>query len=98
MSKGMAKRMYNIQLIDSTNLSSLDPKLQEFYKIVSSIAQKQNLPLPEIGVYESAEANAFATGPSKSSSLVAASTGLLAQMTTQEVEGVMGHEMSHISN
>lgn len=98
MSKGMAKRMYNIQLIDSSNLSSLDPKLQEFYKIVSSIAQRQNLPLPEIGVYESAEANAFATGPSKSSSLVAASTGLLAQMTTQEVEGVMGHEMSHISN
>ena len=98
MSKGIAKRMYKIQTIDATNLNSFDPKIQKFYNTVTSIAAKQHLPQPEIGIYESAEPNAFATGPSKSSALVAASTGLLAQMTDEEVQGVMGHEMSHVSN
>ena len=97
-SKGMAKRMYNIQIVNKKNLSSFDPKIQEFYSIVSSIAIKQNLAHPEIGIYESGEPNAFATGPSKTSALVAASTWLLGQMNTQEIQGVMGHEMSHISN
>ena len=97
-SKGIAKRMYKIKTIDASNLNSFDPKVQEFYTIVSSIAQQQHLPTPEIGIYESAEPNAFATGPSKKSALVAASTGLLAQMTKEEVQGVMGHEMSHVSN
>ena len=98
MSKGIAKRTYSIQMIDETNLTSFGSKIQEFYHTVSSIAQKQHLPIPEIGVYESAEPNAFATGPSKSSALVAASTGLLGQMTNEEIQGVMGHEMSHVSN
>lgn len=98
MSKGIAKRTYNIQMIDETNLASFGSKIQEFYYTVSSIAQKQHLPIPEIGIYESAEPNAFATGPSKSSALVAASTGLLGQMTKEEIQGVMGHEMSHVSN
>jgi heat shock protein HtpX len=53
---------------------------------------------PEVGYYESADINAFATGPSKSNSLVAVSTGLLDKMSEQEVEGVLAHEVAHIAN
>ena len=54
--------------------------------------------MPEVGIYESPEVNAFATGPSKSRSLVAVSSGLLRGMRREEVEGVLAHEMSHIAN
>jgi heat shock protein HtpX len=54
--------------------------------------------MPEVGVYDSAEVNAFATGPSKRSSLVAVSSGLLRSMRREEVEGVLAHEVSHIQN
>jgi len=54
--------------------------------------------MPEVGIYDSPEVNAFATGPSKSRSLVAVSTGLLRSMNDDEVEGVLGHEVTHIAN
>ena len=54
--------------------------------------------MPEVGVYDSPEVNAFATGPSKSRSLVAVSTGLLRSMRHEEVEGVLAHEIAHIQN
>jgi heat shock protein HtpX len=54
--------------------------------------------MPEVGVYDSPEVNAFATGPSKRSSLVAVSSGLLRSMRREEVEGVLAHEVSHIKN
>ena len=54
--------------------------------------------MPEVGVYDSPEVNAFATGPSKRRSLVAVSTGLLRSMRHEEVEGVLAHEISHIQN
>jgi heat shock protein HtpX len=54
--------------------------------------------MPEVGVYESPEVNAFATGPSKSRSLVAVSSGLLRAMRRDEVEGVLAHEVAHIGN
>ena len=54
--------------------------------------------MPEVGVYTSADPNAFATGASKNKSLVAVSTGLLDTMTLDEIEGVVGHEMAHITN
>ena len=54
--------------------------------------------MPEIGYYESDELNAFATGPSKSRSLVAVSTGLLRRMDQPEVDGVLAHEVAHIAN
>src|ERR671915_1137370 len=54
--------------------------------------------MPEVGVYNSPEVNAFATGPSKSRSLVAVSTGLLRSLRPNEVEGVLAHEVSHIAN
>ena len=54
--------------------------------------------MPEVGVYDSGEVNAFATGPSKSRSLVAVSSGLLRAMRHEEVEGVLAHEVAHIAN
>ena len=54
--------------------------------------------MPEVGVYDSPEVNAFATGPSKSRSLVAVSSGLLRAMRQEEVEGVLAHEVAHIAN
>ncbi|WP_199052783.1 protease HtpX [Aquitalea sp. ASV15] len=64
---------------------------------VRKLADRAGLPMPEVAVYEG-EPNAFATGASKSSSLVAVSTGLLSSMTEQEVEAVLAHEIAHIQN
>lgn len=64
---------------------------------VAKLAQRANLPMPEVAIYEG-EPNAFATGPSKSNSLVAVSTGLLHSMNEQEVEAVLAHEVAHIAN
>ena len=64
---------------------------------VARLAQKANIPMPEVAVYDG-EPNAFATGPSKSNSLVAVSTGLLAGMTEKEVEAVLAHEIAHVAN
>jgi heat shock protein HtpX len=60
-------------------------------------AQKAGIAMPEVAVYEG-EANAFATGATKNSSLVAVSTGLLTSMTREEVEAVLAHEVAHIAN
>ena len=68
-------------------------------KSVHSMAQKAGIEkMPEVGVYESPDVNAFATGPSKNNSLVAVSTGLLNRMDREEVEGVLGHEVAHVAN
>jgi len=68
------------------------------YSMIAGLTQKAGLPMPEVGVYESPEVNAFATGPSKNRALVAVSTGLLRTMRDDEVEGVLGHEITHIAN
>ena len=54
--------------------------------------------MPEVGIYDAPEINAFATGPSRNNSLVAVSTGLLRAMTRDEAEAVLGHEVSHVAN
>ncbi len=64
---------------------------------VEKLASRAGLPMPEVAVYEG-EPNAFATGPSRSNSLVAVSTGLLANMNEKEVEAVLAHEVAHIAN
>jgi heat shock protein HtpX len=95
ISRWIAKRAMGIQLIDGrTGNEALD----WLYNTVAQQAQQANLPVPEIGVYESEEVNAFATGPSKKRSLVAVSTGLLRRMERQEVAAVTGHEVGHIAN
>ena len=62
------------------------------------MAQRAGIAMPEVGIYYSAEPNAFATGASKDAALVAVSSGLLNNMSADEVRGVLGHEISHISN
>ena len=67
-------------------------------RTVEDLARKAGLPAPEVGVYDSPEVNAFATGPSRSRSLVAVSSGLLSTMSRDEAAGVLGHEVAHIKN
>lgn len=72
---------------------------QKLYEMVSNLSQRAKLPkVPQVGIYNNPEVNAFATGPSKRKSLVAVSSGLLSQMDDEEVEGVIAHEISHIAN
>jgi heat shock protein HtpX len=95
ISRWMAKRAMGVKLVDG-NTGNAD--LDWLYNRVGQLAQQANLPMPEVGVYDSPEVNAFATGPSKKRSLVAVSSGLLRGMSRQEVDGVLAHEVSHIAN
>lgn len=96
LSKQMAKWSMRLNILNPDNP---DHATQELVQTVYRLAKGANLPkMPEIGVYDSPEVNAFATGPSKSNSLVAVSTGLLHSMNRDEVEGVLGHEIAHIAN
>lgn len=96
LSKVMAKWMMGVTIIDPQSASSADRTLVQ---IIHTLSKKAGLPkMPEVGIYESPEVNAFATGPSRSNSLVAVSSGLLARLRQDEVEGVIGHEITHIAN
>ncbi len=96
MSKFMAKRMMGVQII-AENVN--DPTLRNLLSRVHALARKAGLTkMPEVGIFESEDVNAFATGPSRSNSLVAVSTGLLRRMDSSEVDGVLGHEVAHIAN
>jgi heat shock protein HtpX len=95
MSRWMAKRATGMSLVDGrTGRTELD----WLHSTVARLARQANLPMPEVGVYDSPEVNAFATGPSKSRSLVAVSSGLMRAMRPEEIEGVLAHEMAHIAN
>ncbi len=96
LSKFLAKSMMGIRIIDpDTN----DPASRELLEMVYQLSRKAGLPvMPEVGIYNSPEINAFATGPSKRNSLVAVSSGLLQRMNEGQVEGVLGHEVTHIAN
>src|SRR5215510_13528045 len=95
MSRWMAKRSTGMVLVDG---HTGDPRADRVYAMIAGLTQKAGLPMPEVGIYDSPEVNAFATGPSKNRALVAVSTGLLQSMRDDEVEGVLGHEITHISN
>lgn len=96
LSRIMAKWMMGVQAIDP---ETRDPDLRNLVEIVHSLARRGGLTtMPKVGVYNSPEVNAFATGPTKSRSLVAVSAGLLQRMNREEIEGVLGHEMTHILN
>ena len=95
ISRFMAKRAMGVELVDGrTGHADLD----WLHATVRQLADRSGLPMPEVGYYESPEVNAFATGPSRSRSLVAVSTGLLRSMSRDEVEGVLAHEVAHIQN
>jgi heat shock protein HtpX len=96
LSRKMAKWMMGVQTIDP---HTKNPDERHLLDSVHRLARKANLStMPEVGVYRSNEVNAFATGPTQSRSLVAVSTGLLSRMKETEIEGVLGHEISHIAN
>ncbi len=96
LSRIMAKWMMGVKVIDP---NTRDPELQELLQTVHQLARGAGLGvMPEVGIYNSPEVNAFATGPTKNRSLVAVSTGLLHRMKRSEVEGVLGHEVAHIAN
>jgi heat shock protein HtpX len=96
LSRVMAKWMMGVQVIDP---STADPQAQQLVQTVHHLARAAGLShMPEVGVYDSPEVNAFATGPSQSRALVAVSSGLLNTMRQAELEGVLGHETAHIAN
>jgi heat shock protein HtpX len=93
LSKTIAKWSTGARVVESPANST------EFWLLetVGRFAQKAGLPMPEVAIYEG-EPNAFATGASRNSSLVAVSTGLLQSMTRAEAEAVLAHEVAHIAN
>jgi len=93
LSKFMAKSMMGVEIVDDRG------QYAELVRKVHVMAKQAGIEkMPEVGVYHSPEVNAFATGPSKNNALVAVSTGLLQQMNSDEVEGVLAHEVAHVAN
>jgi heat shock protein HtpX len=94
MSKWSAKRAMGVQVIEQ-------PQNQTERWLVDTVAKQARLAgigMPEVGIFQAPEANAFATGMNRNSALVAVSTGLLQNMNADEVEAVLGHEMTHVAN
>ena len=94
ISKWMAKRSMGVQVIEQPQNASE----QWLYSTVQELADKAGIGMPEVGVFNSAAPNAFATGWNKNNALVAVSTGLLQRMNKEEVKAVLGHEIGHVAN
>jgi len=94
MSKGVAKRSMGVQIIEHP----ATPFEHWLVQTVARQAQSSGIGMPEVGIFDSPDPNAFATGWNRNAALVAVSTGLLQHMTQDEVEAVMGHEISHVAN
>src|SRR5690349_17287011 len=94
ISKWMAKQAMGVQVIEQPRTST------EAWLVdtVRRQAQAVGIGMPEVGIFDSPEPNAFATGPNRNNALVAVSTGLLQRMNQNEVEAVLGHEISHVAN
>lgn len=94
ISKWMAKKSMGVQVIESPNNATE----RWLVDTVRRYSEEASIGMPEVGIFDSPEVNAFATGMTKNSSLVAVSSGLLEQMTREEAEAVIGHEVAHIAN
>jgi heat shock protein HtpX len=94
MSKWSAKRAMGVQVIEQPQ----NQTERWLVDIVARQARQAGIGMPEVGIFQAPEANAFATGMSKNNALVAVSTGLLQNMNADEVEAVLGHEMTHVTN
>ncbi len=94
ISKWMARKMMGVQLIGQPRNETETWLLET----VRRQAQLAGIGMPEVGYFDSPEPNAFATGARRNSALVAVSTGLINRMDRQEVEAVLGHEISHVAN
>ena len=94
MSKTMAKRSMGVQVIEQP----ANETEQWLVSTVKEQARKAGIGMPEVGMFNSPDPNAFATGWNKNSALVAVSAGLMQSMNRDEVEAVLAHEISHVSN
>jgi len=94
MSKWSAKRGMGVHVIEQPQ----NQTEQWLLDVVKRQSRRAGIDMPEVGIFQTADANAFATGMSKNNSLVAVSTGLLQSMSPDEVEAVVGHEISHVAN
>jgi heat shock protein HtpX len=94
MSKWSAKNAMGVYVIEQPQ----NQTERWLVDTVARLARQANIGMPEVGMFQQPEANAFATGWNKNSALVAVSTGLLETMSADEVEAVLGHEISHVSN
>ena len=94
MSKWMARRAMGVRVIGQPTTANE----QRLVALVARLARAAGVGMPEVGVFDSPAPNAFATGYSRDSALVAVSTGLLATMNEQEIEAVLGHELTHVAN
>lgn len=94
MSKSLAKRSSGAKVITAP----ANDTERWLVNTVHGLARQAGVGMPEVAIFSSSAPNAFATGANKNSSLVAVSEGLLNSMTRDEVEGVLAHEISHVSN
>lgn len=94
MSKWMVKRSMGVRLIEQPR----NAQEQWLVQTVQRQAQQAGIGMPEVGLFDAAQPNAFATGMKRNAALVAVSTGLLNHMSQDEVEAVLGHEVSHVAN
>lgn len=94
ISKWMAKRSMRVQLIEQPRNSDE----QWLYSTVQELADKAGIKMPEVGIFPSAQPNAFATGWNKNDALVAVSQGLFQRFSREEVKAVMAHEIGHVAN
>ncbi len=94
ISKWMAKKSMGVRVIEMP----ANPTESWLIDTIRKYALNAGIKMPEVGIFDSPQVNAFATGMSKNNSLVAVSSGLLQQMTREEAEAVLGHEIAHIAN
>jgi heat shock protein HtpX len=94
MSKWMARKAMRVRVISQPTT----PTERWLVDLVARLARAAGVGMPEVGVFDSPQPNAFATGYSRDAALVAVSTGLLAAMNQQEIEAVLGHELTHVAN
>jgi len=94
MSKWSAKRMMGVRIIENPR-DNLERWLVD---TVRKQSQEAGIGMPEVGIFDSPEPNAFATGANKNKALVAVSTGLIQRMSKDQVEAVLGHEIGHVAN
>jgi len=94
LSKWTAKRMMGVRVITAPQ-SEVE---QWLLATVARWAEQVHVGMPEVGIFEAEEMNAFATGARRNAALVAVSSGLLRNMSRGQIEAVLGHEMSHVAN
>jgi len=94
ISKWMAKKSMGVRVIEAPS----NPAESWLVDTVKKYAADAGIGMPEVGIFDSAEVNAFATGMNRNNALVAVSSGLLNAMTRQEAEAVIGHEIAHVAN